>query len=137
MEKVPQILWGVARGNVHPKNYPHLEFEVPTKDGALASDTDNQKHAYCLLKEGTFIGWCLLNNSNKYCNHIYMWFKGIRKRDWVESYEDLIQAMNGDPSGYFNPQHYKNIEILYKKYSQTDSELLGKEIKLNKTTSNN
>lgn len=72
-----------------------------------------------------------------YCNHIYWWFKGNRKRDWLESYEDLIQAMNDDKSGYFKPQHYKNIEILYKQYTQTDSELLGKEIKLNKTTLNN
>lgn len=72
LEKAPNILIAVARGNAHPKDYPHLEFKVPKSAMLVPQANDIQKHAYYLLKKGTFIGWCLLNSGYTYCNDIYL-----------------------------------------------------------------
>lgn len=115
MEHVPHVLLGVARGNRHPDKYPYLTFNAPSP-----RKTDIQRHAYYLMKKGTFIGWCLLNDGFTYCHDIFMWIKGDPKMDWVESYKDLIQAMKDDKSGYFEPRHFKKVDTVYAYYCDKD-----------------
>lgn len=118
LENVPQVLKGVARGNIHPKKYPHLEFKVPNSSSFSPVKDEIQRHAYYLMKKGTFIGWCIINDGYTYCHEIYMWLRGDPKMDWVESYEDQIQAMKEDKSGYFEPRHFDKVETVYKYYSE-------------------
>lgn len=55
MENAPHILKGIARGKAKPSDYPHLDFKVP-KSLSVLQKNDIKKHAYYLLKKGTFIG---------------------------------------------------------------------------------
>ncbi len=121
MEKVPPILWGVARGKAHPHQYPHLTFTVPNSTHWKPPQEDIQRHAYYLIKKRTFIGFCTLNQGYTYCDNIYRWFEGDPKMDWVESYEDLIKAMKDDKSGYFEPRHFQKVETVYKHYTERTS----------------
>lgn len=120
MEHVPHILLGVARGNRHPSKYPHLEFTVPKQEKKGNRKDYIQRHAYYLMKKGTFIGWCILNDGHMYCRDIYMWLRGNKKMDWLESYADLIQAMKEDKSGYFLPRDFDKVETVYEYYTQRD-----------------
>ncbi len=124
MELAPHILLGVARGKTRPKDYPHLEFKVANSTMLVPQDEDIQRHAYYMMKKGTFIGWCLLNNGYTYCDNIYRWFEGDPKMDWVESYEDLIKAMKDDKSGYFLLRHFNKVETVYKHYTERTSGFL-------------
>lgn len=36
--------------------------------------------------------------------------------DWVESYEDLIKAMQEDTSDYFETRHYNKVKTIYDYY---------------------
>ncbi|MEO9476230.1 MAG: hypothetical protein ABJR05_14580 [Balneola sp.] len=56
MENVPHVLLGVARGNIHPGKYPHLEFQVLHPSSFGPTKNDYQRHAYYLMKKGTFVG---------------------------------------------------------------------------------
>lgn len=124
MENAPHILKGVARGNLDPKGYPHLEFKVTNSKMLVPQAEDIQRHAYYLMKKGTFIGWCLLNRWHTYCSNIYRWFEGDPKMDWVESYQDLINAMKQDKSGYFQPRHFSKVDQVYKSYIDKDPSFL-------------
>lgn len=120
MENAPHILLGVARGKKDPSDYPHLEFKVPKTAMLVPQENEIQKHAYYLLKRGTFIGWCLLNSGFTYCNDIYMWLRGDPTMDWVESYEDQIQAMKEAKSRDFEPRHFNKVDTVYQYYTQRD-----------------
>lgn len=121
MENAPHILWGVARGKKPPSAYPHLTFEVPKTMRMSPHQDEIQRHAYYLLKKDTFIGWCMLNSGFTYCNDIYLWMRGDKKMDWVETYEDQIKAMQDDRSGYFEPRHYNKVKTVYTYYKNRDS----------------
>lgn len=40
--------------------------------------------------------------------------------DWVESYEDQIQAMKEAKSRDFEPRHFNKVDTVYKYYTQRD-----------------
>lgn len=120
MELVPGTLLGVARGNRHPRKYPHLEFTVPKHWQKGDQKAYNQRYAYYLMKKDTFIGFCILNDGYTYCHDIYMWIRGDKKMDWVETYDDLIQAMKQDKSGYFEPRHFDKVDTVFGYYSKRD-----------------
>ncbi len=63
----------------------------------------------------------MLNAGHTYCNSIFMWIKGDKKMDWVESYEDLIQAMHEDKSGYFTPRHYNKVDQIHTSYLKRET----------------
>ena len=121
MEKVPHILLGVARGKFHPHKYPHLEFKPPKIDSAPNQDNAIRIHAYLLSKKkGSFIAWCLMNTGDTYCHDIYMWFMQDPTLDWVETYDDLIQAMKGYRRSPFEPRHFDKVNTVYKAFTSRD-----------------
>lgn len=121
LENATNILWGIARGTITPKQYPHLTFTLPGNFFGPSNDEAVQRFAYYLLKKETFIGWCLLNSWHTYCNSIFMWMRGDKKMDWVESYDDLIQAMKEDKSGYFTPRHFNKVDQVYTYYLKRET----------------
>lgn len=120
MEKVPHILWGIARGNSHPSEFSHLTFQVSKDSSHIADKDEIQRHAYYLIKRGTFIGWCLLNHDYTLCHKIYIRFRGDARTDWIESYEDLIEGMKSHGLIKFEQRHFNEVATLHKYYKQRD-----------------
>lgn len=90
---------------------------------SLGADKDKiQRHAYYLLKKGTFIGWCLLNIGFPLCRKIYIWFRGNYRMDWIETYEDLIKAMKSHQLIKFEQPHFEEVATLYQYYKQRNPE---------------
>ncbi|WP_409029399.1 hypothetical protein [Gracilimonas sediminicola] len=116
LEYCPNILKAVARGESHPWKYPRLEFEIPDDPLFFQESERIQLHAYRLWKKGTFIGWCLQHLDVSYCSDIYLWIKGNKKMDWVESYEDLIKAMKMTSSHNFEPRHFDKVKLVNEAY---------------------
>ena len=71
-------------------------------------------------KQGTFIGWCMLNMDYTFCGEIYLWIKSDKKMAKVKSYDHLIEAMMRDSSGYFNTTHFNKVDQVYAYYSSKD-----------------
>lgn len=120
MANAPHILLGVARGNKDPWDYPHLELKVTKSTLMVPNNDDIQWEAYYQLKKGTFIGWCLLNTGYTYCNDIYLWMQGTPELDWVETKDELIQAMRQYRFSTFEPRHYRKVEDVYTHYTNRD-----------------
>jgi|GEM_PF-7084820 len=117
MEYTPHILLGVARGKKKLSAYPHLTFEVTKTTHMSPLQVEIQRHAYYLLKKGTFIGWCM-QKGYTYCTSIYLWIRGDKTMDTAESYEDLIRVMKDHKSGYFEPRHFARVDHVYKMYQE-------------------
>jgi len=95
---------------------------MPTSAGKSADKDVIQRHAYYVLKKGTFFGWCILNHDYTLCKSIYRWFRGDSRTDWVESYVDVIDGMKSHGLIRFEQRHFDEVEKLHKKYKQQDPE---------------
>lgn len=40
--------------------------------------------------------------------------------DWAESYQDILQAMRDDRSGYFEERHFNKVHHVHERYQQKD-----------------
>lgn len=116
MENVPHILKGVARGNINPIDYRHLEFPEVYVYPVSATKAAIQREAYALLKKGTFIGWCMKNWGSTECARIFGWIRGDKKLDSTESYQDLVKAMKAHTTKLFDSLDFEMVDEAYKQY---------------------